>query len=194
MFFFPHLFIATRARVPSEAHATNITIKPWIWQRMSPNNQCPNIRTAMENGASRSNIMISDIARDITKYAGMLRRRWFLYRTKRTAKFPTVPINTIKAYRNASPAAEAVERDNSSSCKGDGDNDVEDDMILWFCGLTNDTSLTSPSEQMLYLLKKKTKTNDLYSFNQRSLKFDSLLKRVVNLGRKFHLPINIKPD
>ena len=28
MFFFPHLFIATRARVPSEAHATNITIKP----------------------------------------------------------------------------------------------------------------------------------------------------------------------
>ena len=133
--FFHHLFIATRARVPSEAQATNITIKPWIWQRMSPNNQRPIIRTAMENGASRSNIMISDIARDITKYAGMLRRRWFLYRTKRTAKFPTVPINTIKAYRNASPAAEAVERDSSSSCKGDGGDDVED-MILWFCGST----------------------------------------------------------
>ena len=27
-FFFSHLFIATRASVPSEAHATNITTKP----------------------------------------------------------------------------------------------------------------------------------------------------------------------
>ena len=97
---------------------------------MSPNNQRPIIRTAMENGASRSNMIISDMARDITKYAGMLRRRWFLYRTKRTAKFPTVPINTIKAYRNASPAAAAVERDSSSSCKGDGGDDVEEDMAL----------------------------------------------------------------
>ena len=84
----------------------------------------------MENGASRSNMIISDMARDITKYAGMLRRRWFLYRTKRTAKLPTVPINTIKAYRNASPAAEAVERNSSSSCKGDGGDDVEEDMAL----------------------------------------------------------------
>jgi len=75
-------------------------------------------------------MMISDRARDITKNAGMLRRRWFLYRTKRTAKFPTVPMNTIKAYKNASPAAEAVERDCSSSCKGDGGDDVEEDMIL----------------------------------------------------------------
>ena len=60
----------------------------------------------------------------------MIRRRWFLYRTNRTAKFPTVPINTIKAYRNASPAVEAVERDSSSSCKGDGGDDVKEDMIL----------------------------------------------------------------
>lgn len=84
----------------------------------------------MENGASRSNMMISDMAREITKYAGMLRRRWFLYRTKRTAKLPTVPMNTIKAYKNASPAAEAVERDCSSSCKGDEGDNVDEDMIL----------------------------------------------------------------
>lgn len=60
----------------------------------------------------------------------MFRRRWFLYRTKRTAKLPTVPMNTIKAYRNASPAADAVERESSSSCRGDGGDEVEEDMIL----------------------------------------------------------------
>lgn len=133
--YFSHLLIATRARVPSEAHATHITIKPWIWQRTSPNNQRPIIRTAIENGAHRSNITMSDIARDITKYAGIFRRRWFLYRTRRTAKFPTVPINTIKAYRKASPAADAVERDSNSSCSGDRGCDVEEDMILQWVAL-----------------------------------------------------------
>ena len=39
-------------------------------------------------------------------------------------------MNTIKAYKNASPAAEAVERDCSSSCKGDEGDNVDEDMIL----------------------------------------------------------------
>ena len=65
--YFSHLFIATRARVPSEAQATHITTNPWIWQRTLPNIQWPIIRTAIENGAHRSSITISDIAREITK-------------------------------------------------------------------------------------------------------------------------------
>lgn len=179
---FPHLLIATRARVPSEAHATNITAKPWIWQITSPNNHLPVTRTAIENGANRSNITMSDIARDITKYAGMFRRRWFLYRTRRTATFPTVPINTMKAYRKASPAADAVERDNNSSCRDEWDLDVVEDMIV------QSTAKRYAQRRARCLLFWER--NDCYSLKTRFV----IEKKVSILGGQFICKQTQKPD
>ena len=60
-------FMATSARVPIEAQANHTTRNPFIWQKKYPKIQSPTMSTPIEKGEQRFNMMISDMAKEITK-------------------------------------------------------------------------------------------------------------------------------